>query len=277
MLTLNKFVQMKFIFYGILLLTFSFSACEKKVEGCMHPRAENFNPEADENMDCKYYELTLAMQHFANTIPNDTLSFGKILYDANNEPFFLTKMDLLGGEMHLIKAGTNDELKSPESVPFYNTNGTAIYVEDNFFISKLEQYSYNIAGWTELGDFDRLRFHIGIPDVIRQTDPSKVEETNHPLSTSAVSYMFDSTSMSYITCKMVIEQATNNNTFEFIFFDYLPIELPYTITAKDGEAVPIRLRLDYVNLFNGISFTNDSQSIIKDKIVQNFATSFSSY
>lgn len=112
----------------------------------MHPRAENFNPEADEDNGCKFYQLTLAMQHYANTLTNDTLAFGNWLYDANNEPFYLTTMDLLGGEMHLIKIGTGEEFKSPESTPFYNVNGTPIYAEDNFFISKLEQYSYNIAG-----------------------------------------------------------------------------------------------------------------------------------
>lgn len=245
----------------------------------MHPRAKNFNPEADEDKNdaCEYYELTLAMQHYANTLTNDTLAFGNWLYDANNEPFYLSTMKILAGELHLVKTGTNEEIESPESAPFYNANGTPTYVEDNFFISNLESYSYNITGWTELGSFDRIRFHLGIPEAILSTNPSLVTEQSHPLSTTASTYMFDSTSMSYLTAQIVVVQPNSSTTLSFNFFDYIPIELPYAINVVDGADTPIRLRLNYVALFNGISFTNDSETIIKDKISQNFLTSFSTY
>ncbi len=245
----------------------------------MHPRAVNFNPEADEDKNdaCQYYQLILQMQHFASSLPNDTLKFGNWLYDANNEPFYLSTMNLLAGEVHLVKSGTNEEIKSPETAPFFNANSTPIYVEDNFFISTLEEYAYNIAGWTELGDFDRIRFKLGIPDAIRATNPSLVSEANHPLSTTAIRYMYDSTSMNYLTAKIVVEQPNTNTKLSFDFFDYIPIELPYAVTAQDGANIPIRLRLDYLALFNGISFSNDSPTIIKDKISQNFTTAFSTY
>ncbi|BDS14689.1 hypothetical protein [Aureispira anguillae] len=268
---------MKLIFCCLFLLILSFYSCTKKVEGCTHPRAINFNPEADVDEGCDYYELTLEFQHYANSLANDTLVMGNWLTDANNESFYLTTMKVLGGEMHLIKAGTDEVVTSPELTPFYDFNGLAIHVEDNFFISKLGKYDYNIASWTELGEFDRIRFHLGIPDKIRQTSPIKVSENQHPLSTTATTYMFDSTSMSYMTCQIVAKQPHTGNTFTFTFFDYIPIELPYNATVRDGENVPIRLRLDYLALFNGVSFSNDSQATIKNKILQNFPTAYSTY
>lgn len=270
---------MKVYIFFLLLILLSFSACTKKVDGCMHPRAKNFNPEADEDKKdaCDYYELELQMQHYANTLANDTLKLGDTLYDVDNSPFYLSTMKVLAGELHLVKTGSGDERKSPEFAPFYNNNSTPINVEDNFFISTLESYTSEIAGWTELGDFDRIRFHLGIPESIRETSPALVTEQNHPLSTTATKYMFDSTSMSYLTARIVVVQANTSTTLSFDFFDYIPIELPYTIRVQDGLNVPIRLRLDYVTLFDGISFTNDSQSIIKDKITQNFPTAFSTY
>jgi hypothetical protein len=245
----------------------------------MHPRAENFNPEADEdkNNSCNYYQLQLEMQHYANTSPGDTLKFNDWLYDANNDSFRLNTMKILAGELHLVKASNGDEIKSPESTPFYNSNSTPTYAEDNFFISTLESYSTNITGWTELGDFDRIRFHLGIPEAIRKTSPALVAEQNHPLSTTSNVYMFDSTSMGYLTAQIVVFQPNPDTTFTFDFFDYIPIELPYTVTVQDGINIPIRLRLDYLVLFNGVSFTNDSPAIIKDKIRQNFPTAFSTY
>jgi len=245
----------------------------------MHPRAFNFNPEADEDKNdiCDHYELTLQMQHYASTLPNDTLKLGNWLYDSNNEPFYLSTMKILAGELHLFRANTGEEVESIESAPFYNSNSTPTYAEDNFFIGTPESYGGEIAGWAELGDFNRMRFHLGIPESIRKTSPALVDEQGHPLSTTAVTYMFDSTSMSYLTAKIVVFQPNSSTELIFEFFDYIPVELPYTVSVQDGAHIPIRLRLDYVTLFNGISFTNDSPTIIKDKIRQNFPTAFSTY
>ncbi|CAA6819458.1 MAG: Unknown protein [uncultured Aureispira sp.] len=245
----------------------------------MHPRAKNFSPEADQDQNdvCDYYELQLQMQHYANTLLDDTLKLGNWLYDANSEPFYLSTMNVLAGELHLIQASDGAEIKSPESAAFFNSNSTPTYAEDNFFISKPESYAADITGWTELGDFDRLRFHLGIPDAIRKTSPALVTEQNHPLSTSGSAYMFDSTSMSYLTAKIVVVQPNSGTTLTFDFFDYIPIELPYLVTVQDGVNIPIRLRLDYLTLFNGISFSNDSSTVVKDKIRQNFLTAFSTY
>ncbi len=270
---------MKLFFCCLVLIMLGFSACTVKVDGCMNPRADNFNPEADQdpNDACEYYELELQMQHYANTLSDDTLKFGDLLYDANNEPFFLSTMKILAGEVHLVKASNGEEIKSPEFAPFYNSNSTPIYAEDNFFNSTLESYAANITGWAELGDFDRIRFHMGIPDAIRKTDPIFVTEQDHPLSNSANPYLFHSDSMGYLTAQIVVVQPNSNDTLKFDFFDYFPIELPYNISVVDGANTPIRLRLDYVTLFNGVSFTNDSSTIIKDKIKQNFLTAFSTY
>ncbi|MFT5645427.1 MAG: hypothetical protein ACI976_000097 [Aureispira sp.] len=270
---------MKIFFCILVLITLNFSACTKKVEGCMHPRAENFNPEADEdkNNTCNYYQLQLEMQHSTNTLSNDTLKFGNWLYDANNDPFYLSTMKILAGELHLVKTSNGEEIKSPESTPFYNSNNTPIYAEDNFFICTLESYAANIAAWTELGDFDRIRFHLGIPDAIQMTKPTLVTEQNHPLSTTASTDMFDTDSTGYFTAQIVVVQPNSGDVLTLDFFDYIPIELPYIVTVEDGAHIPIRLRLDYLVLFNGISFTNDSPTLIKDKIRQNFLTAFSTY
>lgn len=245
----------------------------------MYPRAENFNPEADEDKNdaCIYYQLQLDMQHFPSTLADRTFKFGNWLYDANNDPFYLTTMKILAGEVHLVKTSNGEEIKSPEWAPFYNSNNTEIYAENNFFICTLESYAANIADWTELGDFDRIRFHLGIPDAIRKTKPTLITEQNHPLSTTASADMFHSDSTGYFTAQMVVVQPNSGDVLTLDFFDYIPMELPYIITVQDGAHIPIRLRLDYLVLFSGISFANDSPALIKDKIRQNFLTAFSTY
>lgn len=270
---------MKIFFCILVLIILSFSACTKKVDGCMYPRAANFNPEADEDKNdaCTYYQLQLEMQHFPSTLADQTFKFGNWLYDANNDPFYLTTMKILASEVHLVKTSNGEEIKSPEWAPFYNSNNTEIYAENNFFTSTLESSAANIADWTELGDFDRIRFHLGIPDAIRKTNPTLITEQNHPLSTTASVDMFDTDSTGYFTAQIVVVQPNSGAVLTLDFFDYIPIELPYVITVEDGAHIPIRLRLDYLVLFSGISFANDSPALIKDKIRQNFLTAFSTY
>jgi hypothetical protein len=109
------------------------------------------------------------------------------------------------------------------------------------------------------------------------TKPTLVTEQNHPLSTTASTDMFDTDSTGYFTAQIVVVQPNSGDVLTLDFFDYIPIELPYIVTVEDGAHIPIRLRLDYLVLFSGISFTNDSPTLIKDKIRQNFLTAFSTY
>lgn len=272
---LLKYMKYTIFLIFVFLIITTFPACEKKVKGCMHPRAQNFNPEADENDGCVYYPLNLRMQHYASPLSNDTLLIGNWLNDVDGEPFYITAMPILASGLHLFKGGT--EYESPESIKLINASGTAVYVEDNFFITKPGVYLYNITGWADLGTFDSLRFYIGLPEEIRQSNPSKVTENQHPLSTTAMTYMYDSVSMGYQSCRLVAKQVNSGNDFDIIFSNYIPITLPCNITVVDGAATNIQLRLDYMALFNGISFSNDSPAVIQDKMVQNFKTAFSVY
>jgi len=258
----------------VFYLSLSFSACEKKVDGCMHPRAVNFNPEADEDEGCIYYELSLQMQHYASSVANDTLIAGNWLYDADTVAFYIQNCPILVSNVHLFQG--SQEFNSIETIDLYDMSGNIIKAEDNFFITLPGKYGANIAGWTHLGTFDSISFNLGLPDNIRQTNPSKIYQY-HPLSTSPNFYMYDSVSSGYQACRIDIKQPVSLNEFNFKFIDDIQIKLPYNVTAVDGSNVLINLRLDYLALFNGISFTNDSQATIESKILQNFPGAFSTY
>lgn len=270
---------MKLLFFLIFIVitAFSFSACEKQVEGCMHPRAKNFNPGADKDKGCDFYELQLQIQHYADPMPNDTFVLGNWLVDADGQFFYLNNFVLLASKMHLFRANSQEEVTSPELISLFDAGGAITEVEDNFFMTTPGNYSYDIAGWNELGVYDSLRFYVGLPNSIKNSNPSRVAELRHPLSTSAYYYMYDSVSTSYQSCVMVVKQVSSGNTINVQSFDYIPISLPCNITVVDGFDIPIRLRLDYVKLFNGISFSNDTPTQIKDKMTQNFQTAFSIY
>jgi hypothetical protein len=265
-----------FIILGVVFyLSLSFSACEKKVDGCMHPRAINFNPEADQDDDdvCVYYELSLQMQHYASSLANDTLIAGNWIYDADGVAFSIQNSPILVSNVHLFQG--DQEFNSIETIDLYDMNGNIVRAEDNFFITLPGKYGANIGGWTHLGTFDSISFNIGLPENIRQTNPSRVYQY-HPLSTSPSFYMYDSVSAGYQACRIDLVYDSTNQ-FNFKLIDDIQIKLPYNVTVVDGSNILINLRLDYLALFNGISFTNDSQTIIENKILQNFRGAFSTY
>ena len=264
------------IFYCCLVITLCCSsACQKIVEGCMHPRAQNYNPEADEDEGCVFYELELNMNHFADSLANDTLTIGDYLYDADDTSFYLSSFSILCSGLHLFDF-SGSEYSGAEQIKLFDLNGNAVYTEDNFFIVSPGTYSYNISAWTQLGTFDSLCFHVGVSSEISKTNPARVTESNHPLSGSSVPLMYDSTS-TYFSAHMEIIQPGSGDVLSFVFYDYFPVHLPYSVTVVDGSNTAIRMKLDYQILFNNISFSNDNDSVVKSKILQNIPVAFSTY
>ncbi len=266
---------MKLLLGGLLLVLIGLQACQKPVEGCTHPRAVNFNPEADENKDCQYYQLQLQMQH--TTAANDTFTYGYWLSDIDGTFFYITKMPMLLSELHLLRTSTGELFRSPEILSVFDAAGNRKLVEDNFVTLEAGIYTADIAAWVDLGTFDKLQFRLGLDPNIRQGNPARIKQTAHPLSATAATYMYDSLTAGYFTTYVEIVLPNTNDTLRFDFYDNWNIELPYNITVADGQNIPIRLRLNYSDLFAGISFQNDPKALVISKIKQNMMASFSVY
>lgn len=266
--------MIKYLF--LLLIVVSFGACQEPVEGCMHPRASNFSPKADEDIGCNYYQLKLMMKYGYNSTLADDFVYGTVLYDADGTPFTISQMPFLLSHVHLVRV-TGEEEIGPEDLTVFDDANNRYYTEDNFGIIAPSKNEVLVSGWVKLGDFDRVRFRVGVPKEVRNTLPSRVTENNHPLSTSAAVYMYDSTATQYATTFVELSLPNTSQSMRFDFFDNWDIELPYAVTAVDGADVEVNLRLNYATLFNGISFSNDDSTTIHNKIKQNIPTAFSTY
>lgn len=266
-------------FLGItccLLLT----ACQEKVEGCMDPRAINFDPEADTPSEtgCEYYQLELEWQHYAQNAPNDTFRFGNWISDDAGEAFYLDRCNWLGSEVRLTPVGSNIPVSSPARVFLYKNDGSVEEAEDNFFLMFLDNFSADATGWNTLGDFNQLSFKIGVDPTFQIVNPSRTTIEGHPLSATAFPYLYDSTTTAFSTLELVVVQPTNGNRrIEIRLDDVFDFTFPYTIGVEDGQNIPIRIRLDYDILFTGISFSNDTVAAIENKLRQNIPSAFSVY
>lgn len=266
----------------LLLLTICLGlvACQEQAEGCMDPRAIDFDPEADvpSEAGCEYYQLELAWQHYSQNAPNDTLRFGNWLSDANGDVFYLDKCNWLGSEVRLTPVGSSRGVVSPASVLLYKNDGSAVQAEDNFFLMTLDKFSANATGWVEVGEFDQVSFQIGAGNELQTVNPGRTTEREHPLSATASPYLYDSTQAAFKTLELVAIQPLNNNRqIKVNLFDHFNFSFPYTTTAVSGENHPIRIRLDYDVLLAGISFNNDPVFVIEQKLRQNIPLAFSVY
>lgn len=263
-----------------LVCCLGLAACQERPEGCTDPRAVNFDPEADVLSDagCNYYQLEIAWQHYSQNAPNDTLKMGNWLTDNAGEFFFLERCNWLGSEVRLQAVGRTAVSTSPKTILLYKNNGTATEVEDNFFVMALDNFTDNAAGWSELGDFDQLYFQLGIDADLQAVNPSRTPVNAHPLSATAVPYLYDSTQTAFSSLELVAVQPNNNNNrIEIRLADIFNFAFPYGVQVVDGENVPIRIRLNYDVLFGGVSFSNDSVATIQDKLRQNIPLAFSVY
>ena len=86
---------------------------------------------------------------------------------------------------------------------------------------------------------------------------------------------FDANSNTFNYGKWEIINTNTSDTSFYKIADTVWIELPINVVAKDGFDTRIPLRLNYSILFEGISFTNDNQVLIEQKIKNNLRNAFS--
>jgi len=256
-----------------LLLSLAFYACSERVEGCMHPRAENFNPEADEDLGCVYYQLVTEMQH--TTHINDTFTYGYWLNDVDGTPFYIDKMPILLSEAHLVRANSSEEVIAYETLLISPNDGSLFATEDNYGLIEVGTYTTDVGAWVERGDFSQLRFKIGVPPAIDNSDPTEIEETAHPLAAGAATYMYDDSTDAYFTTYANVILPNQSDTLYFPIYEDFYFDFPYAVTAVDGADVPLRIKINYQAIFDGISFLNDDSTTVTTKIRQNIPAAIS--
>ncbi len=268
---------MNFILFVLLCLSVFFSACQENVSGCMHPRAINFDPEADESTDCDFYELVLEMQHYTSSSANDTMLLGDTLYDALDTAFVLNSCSILCSKATLIQTSQSTSMRGAEFLSLTRTDGTTVQVEDNFFVISPEIYSYNISEWKELGSFDSVRFYIGLNPLIENADPTSVTEQNHPLSSTSIPYLYAADSANYLSLNIGLSLYDSTFVKQIKMVDYVAITLPFSGAVLDGENTRLKLRLNYDILFDNVSVYNDTEAEIQLKLLQNISNAISTF
>ena len=252
----------------LILSIFAFSACMRE-EGCLDPDASNFAPGADKDCAaecCEYPKISL---RFFSDIDTDSFytDAGTTRFRVNDVRFFIADVRLVQADGTLT--GIRDTVTLQPS-------GEA--VEDNYTITALNSFSYEIGDVAGYGDFVGVRFNVGLDAAANAASPGQMP-ISHPLGiqedtiyvSADAGYAFQKIDLSLIAAA-----DTTSQTFEVLGNDNLStIVLTDTFSFAKSFDIEIQMDVDYRSLFNGIDFAADNDNLIIEKIVDNTPGIFS--
>jgi len=257
---------------AIILLVFSifiFSTCMRE-EGCLDPSATNFAPEADKDCAdtdcCEYPKIDL---RFFVGIDTDFFysDVGTTRFRVNDIRFFISNVQLIQADGSLV--GVNDIVTLEPS---------GEVVEDNYTITDLNGFSYEIGDLAGFGDFTGVRFNVGLDAAANTAEPDLMP-TGHALGvqedtmyvSASEGYAFQQMDLNLIaagdTTSQIINVLGNDNLATVVLAD--------TFTLEKSFGAEIQLNVDYLSLFSDIDFAADNDNLIIEKIVNNTPGIFS--
>ena len=256
----------------LLPIIILFSNCRETTEGCLDPEASNFDPSADETCCCEYPQFSIRFSY--NNYAADTTAFGlnKVYNDDGNNPYFITTINLYLSDFELVRAD-NSVLRVSDSLAVILQNGTSTNIIDDILILKPNTFKYDIGTTITSGDFVKIRFKVGLNDLINQINPTEIA-TTHSLSKDKNLYA----SNGYIFNKIdvVTDTSATDVITEFeITTPFVTIELDYDFSIYSGFDKQIKINADLKNLLKTVNFQTDDVPTIQSKIVANTSDIFS--
>jgi len=265
------------------------NACTNRSTGCLDFAATNFDVSADRTCDdcCTYPNLSISFLHRAilREYPYDTLTFQynrdysspldtshkfnieRIRYFISNVNFVRQSGEVVGVEDTLQFRLSTGELRTVED--------NFVQVDRDFFGSK------NLGTFLGTGQFDSVRFKIGLPVELLLIDTSSIEE-NHPLYPDDEGFLYNELDK-YISNHVVFNRDTFPGTDSTIIKIFQPVDIclplsnPFLppVEFAEGFDVSLTLEIDYLTWFEEIDFANLTVGQAQTKIVENIANSFS--
>jgi hypothetical protein len=254
------------IFFCLALISV-FVSCTS-VEGCTDPVAENFDPEADKNCCCLYYQLRFDIDHSIDTF-GTSFNLLNFYTDAAGAAYQIKSSAMLISDVSLIKTdGTAFYVN--DSILTTLQNGSSSWLRDDFFYLKPGNFISDVGAFTTFGDYSKVRFLVGLSGTATQSDGA-VLSTTHPLS--ATNSFYDATSGRYRSGRWeIIKNVTDTTLYELT--DTVWVELDYPLSSRDGFDTVVPLGFNYSTLMQDIVFATDDSTSVIQKIKNNVRNAF---
>ena len=172
-------------------------------------------------------------------------------------------------------SGTGESLSNTDSVEIKYVNlfeeTKEIRIQDNFALIRPGKFDYPIGNIRNTGVYDQIEFNLGVPSPAKNAVPASLP-VGHPLYIQEP-ILQNSPIDGYISCQVSIKKdtfvQTPPDTFNLYNTELLNFNLNQAINAENGQDQSVVLRLNYLNLFEGIEFALDDDKVILQKMTSN--------
>lgn len=246
------------LFIAGLIIALTANSCYEPQQGCLDVRAVNYYTGADENCCCRYPKLILTSDQVY-----DTLLFRlDSLYPADNGDLFRIKNIVFYiSDVELGKAAGTVRTSDTLQFRLFNTaqnDTTRQWLRDDATLIRRSPLDNQVATFSEDGDFDRIRFRVGLSEETNRVIPA-LAPSSHPLYTQRENLHNGS---GYVFLRAVIvrnsDPALTPDTLDLTASDIpeLFIESQGNFYHEQGRDFRLVLRADWARLFDGIDLSD---------------------
>jgi hypothetical protein len=240
-----------------LIIALTASSCYEPQQGCLDVRAVNYYAGADENCCCRYPKLILSSNQVY-----DTLLFRlDSLYPADNGQLFRIKnIVFYVSGVELGKAG--ETVRTSDSLQFRLFNAVQNdtlrqWLRDDATLIRRSPLDNQVATFSEDGNFDRIKFRIGLSDDLNSVIPV-FAPTSHPLYTQKEN-LHNNNGYTFLRAVIVRngDPALTPDTLDLTTSDIpdLFVESQGDFYHELGRDFRLTLNADWARLFDGIDLS----------------------
>ncbi len=276
-----------------LLILFVFSGCYEDQEGCLDIRATNFDPSADVYCSdvpvedcCNYPNLQLQLQHrvelpdtIYRLVYNDS-----VYYDAVGQPFRIQNIQYYLSNFELIRAdGSILRINETVEIDLNQTGDPELvtFIPDWLLVNAGISPVLTIGDFRETGQFDKLRFDVGLYADLNRLNPLDFAAGNPLAVQTDTMYNFQDGRYYYTKTSFFQDTVATDTIPRVVTTDInqgtvpVEIDLPNDFNHLEGFNLLLTLRVDYLSWFSNVDVRNDTEAQIAEKFVQQLADAYS--
>jgi len=269
-----------------LFFCLNLPACFQPETGCLDIEAKNFNLSADEacgskdtgnGCPCTYPVLSFGTVEYIyarqDYTPGAVYQTGAQFIRINSIKFFLSGFRFIRAD------GESLEVADTISLSILNEAGLSeLSVLKDDFILVDQQKSTQVGAIRQSGQFDSIRFVVGIEGPAFSADPLLVNSRSHPLADESM-HSGDQ-NQGYFFNQIVLEKDTLSEVETIINIEgtsrLVEIKLPFSYKTTTGKDFSLgTLQIDHAKWLDGINFAADTDVLMMEKIIANTPSVFS--
>ncbi len=261
----------------LLLLAATFTACFEPREGCLDISATNFDAGADKDCCCVYPKLVLRVDQVYDTL----LFRNDLLYPASNGALFRIKsIAFYLSDFQVFQNGQSFRVSDTLTLNTFSGNDTTaqLFIND-FKLVRRSPLDYAIGTFQQDGNFEEVNFRLGLSNDAQKVIPFKAP-ANHPLAAQTDS-LWRGQNNGFVFLQAVVVRdsmaSTQADTLRFLQAD---LGQPFiggtgVFVHPTGYDFPLKLRVDYKQMFEGVNWSVHDISAWKSTIIANLPSTFS--